>query len=568
MTDTHFLADTLIFLAAAVAAVALFGRVKVSPVVGYLVAGMIIGPHGFGFIGDVASVRALAELGVVFLLFSIGLELSLPRLKVMRGQVFGLGAAQVALSGSAIGIAAWWLGLDARAAIVVGAGLALSSTAIVLQLLSERGELTGRSGRTALAILLFQDLAVVLFLVLVPQLGRDSGSVLTAVGLAGVKALAALIAIVILGRLVLRPAFRVIAAYRLPELLIGLTLLVVLGISFATESVGLSLALGAFLAGLLLAETEFRHQVEADIQPFRGILLSLFFMTIGMNVELGLLVTKTAPLALLVVGLLGVKVLTIGGLCLAFRLPPGLALRQGIMLAESGEFAFILFGIALASGILDVGLARLLMLAVAITMLLAPALMALGRWAERRLTAEAGRLHQLHGETQDLRNHVVIAGYGRVGQVVAGVLSRRDVPWVALDLDPARVSAGMERGAPVFYGDSARGGVLQAAGAERARAVVVTLNDAAAAARLVALLRERLPNVALFVRGRDEAHCRELSRLGATAVVPEILEASLQLGARALKSAGIGDEDIVDVLAEMRAGGPTAPESKALDSES
>jgi CPA2 family monovalent cation:H+ antiporter-2 len=553
MTDTHFLSQALIFLAAAVATVTLFKRLNVSPVIGCLVAGGFIGPYGIGIIADTASVRGLAELGVVFLMFAIGLELTLKRLATMRGQLFGLGTAQFVASGLALGAAAYAFGLDVRAAILIGAALALSSTAIVLQLLGEKGEIVARAGRVALAILLFQDLTVVPLIVLIPQLGAAGSGILTALGIALVKAGVVLAVIILGGRLILRPLFRVIAARRTPELLVGLALLVILGAGFATEMAGLSLALGAFLAGLLVAETEFRHQVEADMAPFRGILLSLFFMTVGMSIDFTLLVSAGPLIGLVVAGILGIKALTITGVGLLFRLPLGLALRQGLLLAESGEFAFILFAMAGTAGLIDPATGRILVLAVALTMGLTPLLAWVGRKVEQWLEVEAGALDKLAGETEDLQDHVLMLGFGRVGEVLARLFVARTLPFIALDLDPARVAHGRHLGLPVYYGDASSHLVLRAAHAERARLAVITMNDARAAVRAVTVLRHRFPEMPIYVRASDQDHCDELTRLGATGIAPEIMEVSLNLGGQTLSAMGLLEEEVARLLAAERA---------------
>ncbi|MFT5539926.1 MAG: CPA2 family monovalent cation:H+ antiporter-2 [Alphaproteobacteria bacterium] len=553
MTDTHFLSQALIFLAGAVATATLFKRINVSPVIGYLVAGAFIGPYGTGIIADTTSVRGLAELGVVFLMFAIGLELTLKRLVTMRGQLFGLGTAQFVASGLALGGAAYAFGLDVRAAIIIGAALALSSTAIVLQLLGERGEIVARAGRVALAILLFQDLAVVPLIVLVPQLGAAGSGIIAALGLAFAKAVLVLVVIMVVGRLILRPLFRVIAARRTPELLVGLALLVILGAGFATEMAGLSLALGAFLAGLLVAETEFRHQVEADMAPFRGILLSLFFMTVGMSVDFTLLASAGPLIGLVVAGILVIKALTITGVGLLFRLPLGLALRQGFLLAESGEFAFILFAMAGTAGLIDPDTGRILVLAVALTMVLTPLLAMLGRKAEQWLEVESGGLDKLAKETEDLQGHVLMLGFGRVGEVLARLFCARTLPFIALDLDPARVSHGRSLGLPVYYGDASSRLVLRAAHAERAQLAVITMNDAHAAVRAVTVLRNRFPDMPIYVRASDQDHCDELTRLGATGIVPEIMEVSLNLGSQTLTAMGLAEADVARLLAAERA---------------
>ena len=552
MSDTPYLYDVLVFLAAAVLVVSLFRSLHAGPVLGYLVAGMLIGPFGLGIIEDVEATRDLAKLGVVFLLFTIGLELSFARLKAMRFHVFGLGTAQVAISGLALGALAWILGADAKAAILIGAALALSSTAIVLQILSERGEIASHAGRISLAILLLQDLAVVPLLLLVPLLGEEQASIPAALGLAGLKA-AALVGIVLIGRLLVRPLFRVIAAQRSPELLVALALLVVLGTSWATELAGLTLALGAFLAGLLLAETEFRHQVEADIQPFRGILLGLFFMTVGMSMDLGLAVGQALPLAAIVVGLILVKTVTIAALCRLFGLSSALSLGQGLLLSQGGEFAFVLFGLGLSFGVLAYDTGQLLLLGVAVTMALTPLLAALGRRISDALAREdRGGVGRLAEEAEDLRNHVLIAGFGRVGQTIAKLLTASQVPYIALDLEARRIAEGRNRGLPVYYGDASQPNVLRAAGAERARAAAITIDNPRGAARAVALLRQHFPDLKIFVRARDRAHIAELHAAGADAIVPEAMEASLQLAGQVLRSAGSAEHEVPQVIDEFR----------------
>jgi len=552
MIETHFLGQVLIFLAAAVATATLFRRINVSPVIGYLVAGAAIGPFGAGLIDTVDGVRGLAELGVMFLMFSIGLELSLQRLVAMRGQLFGLGSVQFLSAAAAIGGAAWALGLPPRAAIVVGAALALSSTAVVLQLLGERGEIVSRAGRVALAILLFQDLAVVPLMVLVPQLGAEGTGIWAALGLALAKAVGVLVVIMGLGRLILRPVFRVIAARRTPELLVGLALLVVLGTGYATEAAGLSLALGAFLAGLLVAETEFRHQVEADLAPFRSILLGLFFMTVGMTVDFSLLLTQGGLVALVVGGILVLKALMIAASCLAFRLPMAIALRQGLVLAQSGEFAFILLALAVSAGLLEPGISRVLVLAVALTLFVTPVLVALGRRLETLFDRDGGGIEQLSAEAHDLSDHVLVLGYGRVGAQVAKLLAARAQPFIALDLSPSRVHQARSEGLPVYYGDGSSHLVLRAAGAARARLAVITTNDARATARAVTVLRERFPDMPIYARAADGEHCDELARLGATGIVPEIVEVSLLLGGQVLRGLGLAEEEVARILADER----------------
>jgi CPA2 family monovalent cation:H+ antiporter-2 len=558
--------DLLVFLLAPVVVVPLFRWLRCSPILGYLVAGILIGPHALGLIEESALTHTLAELGVAFLLFAIGLELSLERLRVMRRLVFGLGTLQVALSSAAIGIVARLAGADLAAAIVIGGALALSSTAFVLQLLVERGEQVARFGRTAFAILLFQDLAVVPLLAVVPVLALDQPSLAGALGLSALKAAIALGLIIAVGRLILRPVFRIVAGTRSPELFVSATLLVILGTGWLTTQAGLSLPLGAFLAGLLLSETEYRHQVEADIRAFRGLLLGLFFITVGLSMDLHVVAERWSLGLLLLASLLLGKATIIAGLCAAFRLPLADALRIGLLLAQGGEFAFVLFEAALTHHVLAPATGQMLLATVAASMIVTPLLAEAGRSLAQRLgRPAAGDLHALHEGAGSLTDHVVVAGFGRVGQTVAKVLAAADIPYVALDLDPGRVRRCRAAGLPAFFGDASGVDVLAAAGAGRARAAVLTMDQAAAVDRAVAALHQHFPELRIFVRGHDPRHGRELARRGATAVVPEAVEASLQLGGIVLTAVGASGGDAARIIEQLREGGYAGLEEIADD---
>lgn len=548
-----FLQHLVIFLATAVVVVSLVRRLRVSPVVGYLAAGALVGPTGIGLITDVESVQTLADLGVAFLLFTIGLDLSLTRLRAMRVHVFGLGGLQVVSCGLAIGGVAFLVGLEGEDAFIIGAALAMSSTAMVAAMLRERGEVASQTGRIAIAILLLQDLLVVPLLVLVPQLGGDGATVLTALGEALAKGAGALVAIVLLGRLVLAPLFRSIAAQRNPELLTGLTLLVVLSASWATHSVGLSLALGAFLAGLLLAETEFRHQVDADIQPFRGILLGLFFMTVGMSMDLTLLLSQGALILAVVVALMLFKAVAIAAACRLFGFTRGFSVNQGLLLAQAGEFAFVLLSLAMMAGVLDRAVGQILMLATALTIAATPLTAALGRFAAARLdrdrSADGERLRR---ETVDLADHIIIAGFGRIGQIVAQFLTSRSLPYIAIDVDGGLVEAARAKGLPVYFGDASNQNLQRAAGAERARAAIVTIDNYDAAMRAVSLLRQHFPDLPVLARARDRNHCLALSDAGATATVLEAMESGLHLGGAMLRALGIEESEVGLAVTALR----------------
>jgi len=553
MNNSEILYDVLIFLVAAVLVVPAFQRLRTSPVLGYLAAGMVIGPHGLAVIRDSESAHTLAEFGVVFLLFMIGLELSVERLRSLGRYVFGLGALQVTVTGFLIGGVAWALGASGEAAIIIGGGLALSSTAFVLQLLIERGERAASFGMISFAVLLFQDLAIVPLLMLVTLLGEGEGSFMTAMGFAVVKAAVVLILVVGVGRLILRPVYRIIAETRSSELFVVTTLLVVLGTGWLVSLVGISMVLGAFLAGLLLSETEYRHQVEADIRPFRGILLGLFFITVGMSIDITLIQSELAQIALIVVGLMAGKSIVTAALCRGFGLPLGVSVRVGLLLSQGGEFGFILFLTAGAMGLLTPETTQILLASVTLTMVATPVMAYLGsRFSSFMARREEVSVAGVGELTEDLHDHVLIAGFGRVGQAVAKILSAGGIPYVALDLDAARVAACRAKGIPVFFGDSSQIEILSSAGASRARGAVVTIDQPATADRIVASLHQFSPELPIFVRARDMLHGRRLEMAGATQAVPETTEASLQLGAIAMTSMGVSSDDVMGIMQELR----------------
>jgi CPA2 family monovalent cation:H+ antiporter-2 len=551
--ETQYLQHAVIFLATAVVVVSLMRRFRVSPVLGYLAAGAVVGPSGVGLITDVESVQDLADLGIVFLLFTIGLNLSFSRIRAMRRYVFGLGGVQMLLCGVSLGAAAYFAGANRADAFVIGIALAMSSTAMVMALLRERGEAGTQTGRIALAILVLQDLLVVPLLVLVPRLGGDGESILVALAKALGKCAHAMTVIIVLGRKVLAPLFRSVAAQKNADLLTGLTLLVVLGASWATEEVGLSLDLGAFLAGLLLAETEFRHQVEADTQPFRGILLGLFFMAVGMSMNLALLQSDWAIVLGIVVGIMLVKAVAIAIACRLFGFGSGFSLNQGLLLAQAGEFAFVLFSLAIAADALDRNVAELLILATALTIAATPLTAVLGRLGQQRIE---GRYHDeglmLEKETTDLQNHIIIAAFGRIGQISAQFLASRDLPYVAIDRDSGLIEAARAKGFPAYFGDASSRNVLRAAGAERARAAIVTIDNHEGAMRAVSLLRQSYPDLPIVARGRDRPACAALQEAGATTTVLEAMESGLQIGGAVLRAVGIDDAEAGQAIARFR----------------
>jgi CPA2 family monovalent cation:H+ antiporter-2 len=553
LEDSEILYDVLIFLVAAVVVVPAFRRLRTSPVLGYLAAGILIGPYGLAVIRDSQNAHTLAELGVVFLLFMIGLELSLERLRSLGRYVFGLGALQVTVTTCLIGAVAWSLGATGEAAIIIGGGLALSSTAFVLQLLIERGERATSYGKISFAILLFQDLAILPLLMLVTLLGEGEGSFITAMGFAVARAVAALLLVVGVGRLVLRPVYRIIAETRSSELFVATTLLVVLGTGWLMSLVGISMVLGAFLSGLLLSETEYKHQVEADIRPFRGILLGLFFMTVGMSIDIALIQRELAQIALLVVCLMVGKSIVTALLCRSVGLPLEVSVRAGLLLSQGGEFGFIIFLTAGSLGLLAGDITQILLASVTLTMVATPFMAYAGGqfssfWAKRTKVSVAGV-----GEIgEELGDHVVIAGFGRVGHIVAEILSAGGISYVALDLDTKRIAACRAKGMPVFFGDASQIEILHSAGAGQARGAVVTIDQTATSDHIVAALHEFFPDLPIFARARDLSHGRHLEKVGATHAVPETLEASRQLGAIAMTSMGVSSDEVAGIIDELR----------------
>jgi len=540
--------DALVLLLTTVIIVPVMRKLNTSPILGFLVAGIVLGPNGLGLIRDVVASKKLAEFGVVFFLFEMGLELSSDKLISLGKDVFGLGTAQFVISGALITLLSIASGLAVPPSVVIGFGVALSSSAFVLQLLSERGEMGTRFGRATFGILLLQDLAVVPLLVVTPLLAGSGGAAAVgkAVGVAGAKGALALAGIAFLGKTVLEPVFSIAAKTRSSEAFMATILFVVLGTSALTEAFGLSDTLGAFLAGVMLAETKYRHQVEADIKPFRGLLLGLFFITVGFAIDLNLAVANLGVVSSLVVGLLALKAGVIAAAGVVFGLSFGTALRTGLMLAQGGEFAFVIFGLANRVGVLPTPLCNLLLLVVALSMALTPVLAAMGSRIATRLESKRGLIGARveDAQTADARDFVMVAGYGRVGQSVCDMLDNQLVRYVAFDTSPSRVIEARAKGLPVFYGDACRPEVLKVAGVERARSIVVTLDDPDASLRAVTSLVHDFPSVTVFCRARDARQQRLLQMAGATAIVPELLEASLLLGGAVLASYGTPVEEV------------------------
>lgn len=551
MTESTYLTDILILLAAAIIVVPLFRRLGQGSVLGYLAAGAIVGPWGFGFIDKIEEIRHIAEFGVVFLLFIIGIELKPARLWEMRRMVFGLGAAQVLVTGLVICGLALMFGQPPRTAIIIGFGLALSSTAFGLQILTERGTIAENYGRTAFSVLLFQDLAVVPLLTLVSLLAVKT-PLLEGLEFALLEAVLVIVFVILAGRYLLTPALRLVAVSRTAEVFTAAAVFAVLGTAWLMEEAGLSLALGAFLAGLMMAESSYRHQVVADIQPFRGILLGLFFMGVGMSIDFGLLGRNAAIITGLVVALLLIKSAILWQLCRLMGVSSVDSARVALLLSQSGEFGFVIFGLATISGILADHYFQILILLVALSMVMTPLMANLGEYIRRRMTDEAGRYDVSTNHIEPGQPHVIIAGFGRVGRRVSRILQAMNVPYLAIDSDADRVLDGRRDGYSVFYGDASQVDVLKAAGAGEASVLVCTLDRVVPAVNLVRILRQRYPDITIHARGRDRQHCEQLLVAGATLAISETLESSMQIGAAVLDTMGILEEDAAALIESIR----------------
>ncbi|MDP3329661.1 cation:proton antiporter [Parvibaculum sp.] len=553
-----YLREVIVFLIAAVAVMPLFHWFRASTVLGYLFIGALIGPHGLKLIAEGVGLSEIGELGVVFLLFTIGLELSWQRLRSMRTYVLGLGGAQVLLCGLALAGIFLLMGLSAPAATIIGFALALSSTAIVTQLLIERGEFAAQPGRIAFSILLMQDLAVVPILVMVSIFsayaqGGEGVNIFALAGLATLKAAVAVLLILTVGRYILRWIYGVVARTGNPELFLALSLLAALLTAVATGAAGLSMALGAFLAGLLLSDTEFRPQVETDIQPFKSLLLGLFFISVGLGMDFTVFRDNFVAVLGLIAIFIALKTVLIGLLTFAFGEARLCSLRTGLLLASGGEFAFVVISASAAGGVVPLQVAHIVQLAAAISMALTPGLATLGAWLQTRFDGmEGDRERNADALVEGLDAHVIIAGYGRVGRMIGRLLREQQLPFVALDLDPARARAARTRGELVYYGDAARAEVLERVGIAKASAVVVTLDNSAAASHLVRALRAKWPKIPIFARARDREHMLELEAAGASAVVHEALEASLQLSGHVLRAIGAPSDAATTLIERVR----------------
>jgi CPA2 family monovalent cation:H+ antiporter-2 len=533
---------TLILLAAGVFSLALLKAAKLPALLGYVIIGIALGPFFPGMDAD-SSTAHLAEFGVVFLMFSIGLEFSLARLKSMRQAVFGLGGLQVTLTMFIVMVIGLMLDLSWEAGLALGGVIAMSSTAIVSKLLSERDELDSEHGRLILGVLLFQDLAVAPLIIFVPALAQSAG-LGEALLYASLKAVLVLTLILTLGQKLMRPWFHIVAQGKSSELFMLNVLLVTLGLAYITDRAGLSLALGAFLAGVLIAETEYRYQVEADIRPFRDVLMGLFFVSVGLMLDLHVVIDHWDKVLVILAMLILGKLLVISLLAGLFTQSWPVVVRVGSGLAQAGEFGFVLLGLTLANGLLPGPLHQVILAAMVLSMLAAPLLLMGGTRLAQRMEggawmAEARGVHEIAARAFGKQKHVILCGYGRSGQSLARLLESEQIPFIALDHDPRRVRAAAQAGDNVVFGDSTRAEVLMAAGVHRARAVVISFAHTPSALKIIASVQRLRPEAPVIVRTVDDNDLDKLREAGASEVVPEVMEGALMLASQTMLMAGV-----------------------------
>ena len=559
----------LLYLVAAVLGVVVCRSLKLPPMLGYLVVGVLIGPNALALAKDTSGVTYLAEFGVVFLMFVIGLEFNLPKLRSMRALVFGLGMSQVVLTmvGTLLGHAAlvagfaWFLNeqwqMSWQGAVVLAGAIAMSSTAIVVKLMAERLELESEHGRRVMAVLLFQDLAVVPLLVLIPALDSSGEQLLAALGLAAIKAVLLLTLLLVGGQKLMRWWLTLVARRKSDELFMLNLLLVTLGLAWLTEHFGLSLALGAFVAGMLVAETEFKHQVETDIKPFHDVLLGLFFITIGMKLDWRPVLEQWPLVLLLTAGPVLAKFLLVAALARLFGAQPGVALRTGLYLAQAGEFGFVLLTLGADNGLVAAEWMSPILASMVLSMLATPFLIMYSNVIVNKLSAsdwlmQSVALTSIAKKTIGTEGHVIICGYGRSGQNLARLLEPERIPYMAMDLDPDRVRMAAAAGQSVVFGDAARLQSLMAAGLARAAAVVVSYHDTASALKILRLVQDHAPHVPVVVRTVDDADIDRLRAAGATEVVPEAIEGSLMLAGHALALVGVPMQRVIRITRDAR----------------
>jgi monovalent cation:proton antiporter-2 (CPA2) family protein len=548
--EGSFLSGAAVFLGAAVVAVPMFKRLGLGSVIGYLTAGAVIGPFGLALIEQTEEVLHFAEFGVVLLLFIIGLELKPSRLWVMRRDIFGLGLSQVVITGAVLTALLAAAGLELRPALVAGLGLALSSTAFALQVLEERGTLNSPYGNKAFAILLFQDLAIVPLLALVALLGPGAAGEERSPWLDAGKIIAVVAAVVIVGRYLLRPVFRIIALTRAREVFTAAALLLVVGAALIMAGVGLSMAMGAFLAGVLLADSEYRHQLEADFEPFRGLLLGLFFIAVGMSVDWSLVLGNIPIVLAGVIGLLVIKAVLIYGLCRLFGVGDRDAQRIAVTIPQGGEFAFVLFSVAAGAAVMAAQTANLLVAVVTLSMAATPLVGVLYEVAVAHFAA--GTTAEVEDVSRAEQQSVIIAGFGRVGQIVAQLMHAQGIGVTAVDHDPERIEIAEKYGTKVYFGDVRRADVLAAAGAGKARLIFICVDDPEACNAGIGHVRAAFPKAQILARAFDRDHVLQLMQMDVDYFLRETFESSVAMGKEGLRRLGLDPAKVDDIEQEFR----------------
>lgn len=538
------LASVLLVLTSSVLSVAFFRAMRLPPMLAYFIVGVVFGPYAFSLLPDTESGRHLAEFGIVFLMFSIGLEFSLPKLYAMRKTLFGLGGAQVIITMMLVMLVAWIAGLSLIVAFIVASALTMSSTAIVSKILMERVDLNSRHGRLSIGILLFQDLAVIPILVLIPALGSETADLTTILGLSFIKTVVLLFILFKFGKSVIDFWFGLVARQRSRELFVMNVLMVTLLLAYATNLAGLSYALGAFIAGMLISETRYRYQVESDIASFRDILMGIFFISVGMLLDFHYLAQNIGLVFMLLFMFVLLKAFVIAVLVRIYGFEWGVGIRTGVILAQAGEFGFVILTLGLNRNLIGGDELQLVLSACLLSMIMAPFIIQYNGRIARKLAKDYlvntnKKVDELEHVGNALEGHVILCGYGRSGQYLGRFLKEEDIPFVALDIDPTRVHEATVAGERVMYGDAGRRAVLEAAGAGHAKALIISYADMRSSMKILHVTQEAYPNLPVIVRTSDETHMEEFRLAGATEVVPEVLEGSLMLASHALVILGV-----------------------------
>lgn len=556
----HILLNIVFLLIITVALVSLSRRLHVPPILNYIIVGIIVGPFGFGIIQSEASINFLAEFGIVFLLFAIGLEFSLTQMMSMRKVVFGFGGLQVFLTGLVVFAVSLLFEFSFETSLVIASAFALSSTAIVIKQLTEQSEIQTRHGRATVGILIFQDIMAIPLLILIPALGTASGESLPAeLGMAFLKGAIVVVVMLFAGRYLLRPLFHEVASSKSQELFTLTVLTVVLTAAAFTEEMGISMTLGAFLAGMMLGETEYRHQIEADIRPFQDILLGLFFITVGMMIAPSLIQEHFFSILVITLGIMALKAMVIFVIMKTFKRPDGVSVRTAVSLSQVGEFGLVLMTLALSYEVLPSELGQLLLTSAVLSMMATPFMIKFNGKIAKWLCRESygSNLTEIENvikeESKFLSDHVVLLGFGRVGQTTAKFLEQAHVPFVALDMDIKRVQEAQQSGEPVYFGDSGKESIVKATNLSKAKVAIITFHDHHAAMKTLRTLTNVAPHVPVLVRTQDDAHLNELTRAGATEVVPDTFESSIMLASHLLLMIGHPPSQVIKQTRAARA---------------